>query len=122
MLMNNILNTIVARKREEITNNKKKISESTLSNQPLFDRVCFDMALSITEGSGIIAEFKKKSPSKPDIRLDANVSQIALAYEKSGASGLSILTDKGFFGGNDDDVLSVRALVQTPILRKESYS
>lgn len=69
--------------------------------------------------SGIIAEFKRKSPSKGIINEKLSPLEVVSQYEKFGASGISILTDSQFFGGNFSDITSVREDIQIPILRKD---
>jgi indole-3-glycerol phosphate synthase len=69
--------------------------------------------------SGIIAEFKRKSPSKGWIHPDAEAAVVCSAYESSGASGISVLTDEDFFGGTTQDLSLVREGVQLPLLRKD---
>ena len=69
--------------------------------------------------SGIIAEFKRKSPSKGWIRQDGQATVIPPAYARAGAAALSILTDKDYFGGHPDFIRQVRPTVDIPILRKE---
>jgi indole-3-glycerol phosphate synthase len=69
--------------------------------------------------SGIIAEFKRKSPSKGWIFANAEVEEVLPAYEKGGASACSILTDNQFFGGSLGDLSKARKLVSVPLLRKE---
>jgi indole-3-glycerol phosphate synthase len=117
----NILQTIVDRKKEEIKLAKSKVNESTLVQTVLFDRKCFSFSEYIIkpELSGIIAEFKRKSPSKPTINLHADITQVTTGYTSAGASALSVLTDVDFFGGNVEDIKQVRSVNQIPILRKD---
>ncbi len=117
----NILHTIVQRKKEEIELAKAKVKESTLVQSEIFDRKCFSLSDYIlkSELSGIIAEFKRKSPSKPAINLHADVVEATTGYVSAGASALSVLTDVDFFGGNDNDLKQARSVNQIPILRKD---
>lgn len=117
----NILQSIVQKKEEEVAFRKRFTSADDLVKKPLFDRKCLSLSSSITSctNGGIIAEFKRKSPSKPNFRLEANVSTITSAYCRAGAAALSILTDKTFFGGDEVDILTARSLNEIPILRKD---
>jgi indole-3-glycerol phosphate synthase len=74
---------------------------------------------SIKNKSGIIAEFKRQSPSKGIINDKISPLEVVSAYENFGASGISILTDTDFFGGSFKDILSVRDQITIPILRKD---
>jgi indole-3-glycerol phosphate synthase len=69
-------------------------------------------------GTGIIAEFKRRSPSKGVINPDVDVVEVTKGYTKNGASCLSVLTDEHFFGGNNDDLVKAR-VNEIPILRKD---
>ena len=69
--------------------------------------------------SGIIAEFKRKSPSKGWLHPGANVREVLPAYEKNGASACSVLTDSHFFGGSLGDLANARKVVDLPLLRKD---
>jgi len=69
--------------------------------------------------SGIIAEFKRQSPSKGIINANAKVEEVTVGYMNAGASALSILTDNQFFGGNNEDLIKARELNFCPILRKD---
>jgi indole-3-glycerol phosphate synthase len=71
------------------------------------------------DASGIIAEFKKKSPSKGDINKYACVEDVTLGYMQAGASALSVLTDSDFFGGKNEDLTLARKYNFCPILRKD---
>jgi indole-3-glycerol phosphate synthase len=75
--------------------------------------------ISDTSRSGIIAEFKRKSPSKGDINKYANVQEVTLGYMQSGAAALSVITDEQFFGAKKDDLQMARKFNYCPILRKD---
>ena len=115
----NILDKIVARKREEIAFSKSKISVEELKNSEYFGRETFSLKESVKSRNGIIAEFKRQSPSKGIINDKVAPLEVVTKYEEFGASGISILTDKDFFGGSFEDILSVRNSVNIPILRKD---
>ena len=115
----NILDQIIKRKKDEVAFSKSTISISNLKDSEFFGRETFSLKNSIKNKSGIIAEFKRKSPSKGIINDKSNVLEVAKSYEKFGASGISILTDQDFFGGNFEDILKVRNEIKIPILRKD---
>lgn len=115
----NILDKIIARKKQEIEDSKSKISLQQLKDSKFFGRKTFSLKETLESKSGIIAEFKRQSPSKGIINNKVFPLEVASVYEKFGASGISILTDKDFFGGSFDDILSVRDHIQIPILRKD---
>lgn len=100
--MHDILQEILAHKREELRRTTRSLSQALLASP-----------------TGIIAEFKRKSPSKGWIHEDARVEDIAPRYEQAGAAALSILTDEKYFGGHIDFIRRVRPLVSIPILRKD---
>ena len=115
-----ILDKIVAHKKTELEARKAKLSIKELEQNPLFTRETNSLATSLKKSeTGIIAEFKRRSPSKPMINLDAKVSQIVTHYTQAGVSGISVLTDEHFFGGHAQDILDARRIVETPLLRKE---
>ncbi len=76
-------------------------------------------ALSNCERTNIIAEFKRRSPSKGTIRDDADAASIAKQYESGGASAISVLTEEDYFAGSLDDLRAVRETTTLPILRKD---
>jgi indole-3-glycerol phosphate synthase len=117
----NILNTIVQRKKEEVAFRKKKFKENILTDTPGFKRNALRLSTFVMhpEMCGIIAEFKRRSPSKPDISLNSDVEIVSQGYSLAGASALSVLTDIDFFGGSDEDLQKARLLNHIPILRKE---
>ena len=115
----NILDKIVADKCKEVELKKSLIPVSQLENSVLFNRKCVSLAESLKTGSGIIAEHKRRSPSKSVINQSLNVQDVVKAYEDAGVSGISVLTDGKYFGGSLEDLLYARASVEIPILRKE---
>ncbi|AZB22647.1 indole-3-glycerol phosphate synthase TrpC [Kaistella haifensis] len=115
----NILDQIIARKKEEISLSKSQVSLKDLKNSAFFERKTFSLKDTLVQKSGIIAEFKRKSPSKGIMNNQSDVLEVAKTYEKCEASGISILTDSNFFGGNFDDILKIRNEIQRPILRKD---
>lgn len=118
--MKDILSEIVANKRFEIDLQKRAISEDILQDHLAVVSPCRSLRAALSSSSsGIIAEFKRRSPSKGWIRQQASSTDIIPLYEKAGASALSILTDKKFFGGSFADIKDVRNLVNIPILRKD---
>lgn len=117
-----ILDTIVARKWEEVAERKAAVSEDELRAMPLFNRSVNSARSSILApgSTGIISEFKRKSPSKGMINDWADVAGTTRGYVAAGAAVLSVLTDEPFFGGTAGDLQAARvANPQTPILRKD---
>lgn len=117
----NILDTIIAHKRKEVAQRKDATPVGVLEQRPMFGARPYSMTQFITDPqrSGIIAEFKRRSPSKGDINTKASVEEVTVGYTQAGASGLSVLTDTEFFGGSSEDLAAARALNQIPILRKD---
>ena len=115
----NILDTIIERKKQEISESKFKISVEQLKDSEFFERKTFSLKETLKSKSGIIAEFKRKSPSKGIINDKVSPLEVVSDYEKHGASAVSILTNKDFFGGSFNDILSVRNYINIPILRKD---
>ena len=114
-----ILKEIVINKRKEIDYSKQNNPISKIEKSEYFNRKVLSLKKFLNEKSGIISEFKRKSPSKPNINLDADVLPITRGYELSNSSGLSILTDSKYFGGSNNDITSVRSQINIPILRKD---
>jgi indole-3-glycerol phosphate synthase len=116
----NILETIIEQKKLEVAELKKIVSQASLMQTKQFNRKCFSLIESLTrEGStGIIAEFKRKSPSKGFINEHADVYEVTTGYTQAGAACLSVLTDTDFFGGSTADLVIAR-VNNIPILRKD---
>ncbi|MEH6659235.1 indole-3-glycerol phosphate synthase TrpC [Leeuwenhoekiella marinoflava] len=116
----NILDKIVADKYKEVALRKQLIPVSQLEQSVLFDRKSPSLTAALsTSNSGIIAEHKRRSPSKQVINHNLNVQDVATGYENAGACGMSVLTDGKYFGGSLDDLLLARAASTFPLLRKE---
>ena len=117
-----ILSVITAHKRKEVALSKKKVSlESLARKASLLPRRPgrFARALRGAKGVAVIAEIKRRSPSKGLIRKDFNPARIAKQYQKGGASALSVLTDKKFFGGDPAFIAKVKKSTSLPVLRKD---
>lgn len=115
----NILDTIIAHKKTEVAERKTLADISQLEKQAFFTRETLSLCdfLADETRTGIIAEFKRTSPSKGIINDKADVTAVTTAYARA-ASGLSVLTDTKFFGGNRADLEAAR-VNEVPILRKD---
>jgi indole-3-glycerol phosphate synthase len=115
----NILEKIVEQKKLEVKNRKEKVSVNELEQSECFNRKTFSLKqfLLDEDRTGIIAEFKRKSPSKGIINANASVASVTASYAKF-ASGISVLTDENFFGGSIADLQQAR-FNKIPILRKD---
>ena len=118
--MKNILEHIVSYKKQEVAQRKKESPVEKLEKHPFFIRDTFSMKKYLLDSrkTGIIAEFKKRSPSKGIINDIASVESVTSAYERYGASVISVLTDEPSFGGSSEDLRSAR-FNNLPILRKD---
>ena len=118
--MKNILNEIIAHKREEVAQAKSRVTVAELEQSSLFSRPVLSLTNFILNPArtGIIAEFKRQSPSKGIINDQVSVEEVTRAYADQGASGISVLTDTKFFGGTLAD-LSAARFNEVPLLRKE---
>ncbi len=117
----NILQKIIKQKKPKIEQLKTTIPVSVLEKSDFFVRSCLSMrsALQKQSASGIIAEFKRKSPSKGFINQFAQADEVTKGYAQAGASGVSVLTDTEFFAGNNKDLSAVRKYLNIPVLRKD---
>ncbi|MBA3649720.1 MAG: indole-3-glycerol phosphate synthase TrpC [Chitinophagales bacterium] len=117
----NILEEIISHKQKEIAEKKINITYQQLEHSDFFRRPTISLQQSLLREDriGIIAEIKRKSPSKGNINRLISVERTAAGYLMAGASGVSVLTDQEFFGGKDEDLNTVRNHVDGPILRKE---
>ncbi len=116
-----ILDEIIATKHKEVAEKKELVGIRSFMQEELFNRDTLSLKASLTEegSSGIISEFKRKSPSKGDIHADASVYHITRAYADAGAAGCSVLTDTPYFGGTIKDLFEAKSFCPLPILRKD---
>ncbi len=116
----NILDTIVAQKKIEVTLRKQQTTVAELEKGRFFadETLSLKKFLADPAKTGIIAEFKRKSPSKGIINDRVTVEEVTTAYAKYGASGISVLTDEPFFGGTLNDLLAA-TINKVPLLRKD---
>ncbi|OUR94286.1 indole-3-glycerol phosphate synthase [Flavobacteriales bacterium 34_180_T64] len=115
-----ILQDIVHTKRKEVALKKLLVPIKQLEQNALFERNIFSLANTLRlSRTGIIAEHKRRSPSKSVINQNLNVFDVAMGYENASVCGMSVLTDTTYFGGSLDDLILARASCNLPILRKE---
>ena len=117
----NILDRIVARKKEEVRAAKEKVSVRELQYYRHFEAPVFSLKQKLTANQEfpVIAEFKRRSPSKGEIHAGAQIKDIVPGYAQAGVSGISVLTDSDFFGGDNEDLSAGRDLTRVPLIRKE---
>lgn len=118
--MKNILETIIEYKKQEVQRCMRETPVAKLMQSPAVERAGLSLKASLLDPAktGIIAEYKRKSPSKGIINDSATVQDVTSAYTQGGASGLSVLTDQESFGGSLDD-LRIARMNSIPILRKD---
>ncbi|SMO70998.1 indole-3-glycerol phosphate synthase [Saccharicrinis carchari] len=117
----NILDKIVARKKIEVAQQQDYTSIEKLKTYDFFKKEVPSLKsyLHDDKHNGIISEFKRSSPSKGVINSLSTVEQVIPLYEKAGVSGISVLTDSEFFGGNKSDLVVARKVSTVPVLRKD---
>jgi indole-3-glycerol phosphate synthase len=117
----NILEKIIANKQKEVSERKSLYPVKLLERTVYFNSPCVSLNkyLQRDDKLGIIAEFKRKSPSRGIINKYASVERTSIGYMQAGASALSILTDNEFFGGKNEDLTEARKFNYCPILRKD---
>ena len=118
-----ILSEIIAKKRERVITAGERVPLAQMRRlagdaRSTATRNALSNALR-REGLNVIAEFKRRSPSKGIIRPDADLVQIVKGYEAGGAAAISVLTEEDYFSGSLDDLRTVKATVRLPVLRKD---
>lgn len=119
--MSNILDQIIAKRKQTVAQLKGIIPAEAWEMMPNFSKKTISLKKILEEGNttGIIAEFKRASPSKGIINDNAEIFDITGDYELYGAAALSVLTEPIFFNGNNDDLLNTAIAATIPILRKD---
>jgi indole-3-glycerol phosphate synthase len=117
----NILEKIIAHKRDEVARKKGERSIAELERGPFYKNETHSLKQFLLDASksGIIAEYKRKSPSKGIINDRASIEEVTASYAAYGASGISVLTDEEFFGGTLADLQKAAILNKVPLLRKD---
>jgi len=116
------LKEIIKHKREHLKQQMSIKSIEQYKDTTYYNRetISLKQRLSIVDDPGIIAEFKRQSPSKGKINLsNSQLINVTKNYQNAGAAAISVLTDKKYFGGSNEDILSIRDQIDIPILRKE---
>lgn len=115
-----ILDQIIKTKEIELQYSKDNTSILELEKLPVFERSTFSLSNSVKNSfHGIIAEHKRKSPSKSIINDSISINQVIDGYNNAGVSGISVLTDNKYFKGSLEDLLIARNMTKIPVLRKE---
>lgn len=115
-----VLTEIIARKRERVSAAKELVPLDQMRSLATSSRTPHALRTALRAGGiNIIAEFKRRSPSKGIIRPDADLRQIVKSYEAGGAAAISVLTEEDYFSGTLDDLRTVKATVRLPVLRKD---
>jgi indole-3-glycerol phosphate synthase len=122
-MKSNFLSKIIETKKQEVEKTRRAIPESRLLEEakrsgyrrPFLDK----LAAPGPQGSNIIGEIKRASPSRGDIRIDLDAERQARSYERAGAAAISVLTEQAFFRARPDDLQRVRSAVSLPVLRKD---
>ena len=121
----NFLDEIIQRKQEQIQRAKEAVPLSELTERARAVRkqsqpFALRAAISGRQSQlGVIAEFKRASPSQGDIRRHADAAEIARTFEQNGAAAISVLTEEDYFRGSLEDLKAVKAVVSIPVLRKD---
>ncbi|SDH07727.1 indole-3-glycerol phosphate synthase TrpC [Psychroflexus sediminis] len=118
--MKRILEEITGYQQLVVNLKKQKMPVEVLKSFPEFSSSTRSLKQAVAgSGQGIIAEFKRRSPSKEAINLKADVIEIAQSYEQMGAVGMSVLTNQRYFGGSLEDLQLAKSVCKLPILRKD---
>jgi indole-3-glycerol phosphate synthase len=115
-----VLESIVEHKRDEIQARRARLPLAEVRAAACSSPAPRDFVTALTApGLGVVAEIKRRSPARGDLRPDLDPTALGRSYETAGASAISVLTDEGYFSGSDDDLRAARAVVSLPVLRKD---
>jgi indole-3-glycerol phosphate synthase len=115
-----VLESIVEHKRDEVQARRSRLPLAEVRAAACSSPAPRDFAAAlVAPGLGVVAEIKRRSPARGDLRPDLDPMALGRSYETAGASALSVLTDEGYFRGSDDDLRAARAVVSLPVLRKD---
>ena len=115
-----LVDKIIVDKKREVILKKQLIPVTQLENSALFGIRTHSLSKNLRNNViGIIAEHKRRSPSKSVINNNFSVEEVVVGYQNAGISGISVLTDAKYFGGSLDDLLLAKASANVPLLRKE---
>ncbi len=116
----NTLEKIIQSKHKEVALRKELFPIKKLEKSPLFERATLSVKNALKNtNKGIIAEFKRQSPSKGILNDKVSIEEVTKGYAEAGALGISVLTDTEYFGGKSEDLTQARHAVDVPILRKD---
>lgn len=115
----NILQHIVNDIQKDLVLKKQIVPIDRLESSPLFERQTNSLRQRVVETEGIIAEHKRRSPSKQNINFGLRLADVAQGYASAGVAGMSVLTNNQYFGGSIEDLLLARQACELPLLRKE---
>ncbi len=119
--MKNILDEIVEKRKQTVAQLKNIVPIEAWEMMPFYKRNCLSLQKNLLNDklTGIIAEFKRASPSKGIINADADLFDVICDFEMNGAAAASILTEPLYFKGNNDDLMRIRNSINIPLLRKD---
>jgi indole-3-glycerol phosphate synthase len=119
--MKNILEEIVEKRKQTVAQLKNIVPIEAWKMMPFYERTCLSLRESLLNKNltGIIAEFKRASPSKGIINGDVDLSDVVSGYQMNGAAAVSVLTEPVYFNGTNDDLIIARESIKIPLLRKD---
>jgi len=119
-MLTDVLSEILSKKKERVVAAKELVPVDQLRHQGQVKAKPHALRAALRrDGINVIAEFKRRSPSKGAIRADANLIEVVKSYEAGGAVAISVLTEEDYFSGSLDDLRQVKTAIDLPVLRKD---